>query len=436
MAEADEIRAELGTDLLSGLWERAREALEAANPPPTFRLELPDEQTQEAVGDLYGRPMWGQGTRISVSKLDARLREETRFGIGLTEVLEILHGRPVGSPEPATAEQQPRERGTASDAVHEFRQRAASVLRSALAEQGLDDAPWAEEWMRWLPQFGRIAEDELDVLASRAAGVLAALMLDPAGSPEVWASRADLAIRFGGGAHQLDNGTALSRIVLQAAAFAHGVDMPGNERDRRSLWERCGVTLDAVSATVLCWALPMSRTDSWSRALDHRTSIGLPAHLTQLDLRAAPEHPVDSGTVVAVCETPRVLEAVVHEGIEHPLICLQGPPTTVAVELLRRLTSGGAALRFHGDFDWPGVSMAGSLWSHHGATPWRMGAADYRESLDRAAADRTDLPSLIGERLDTPWDPTLAELMANTGRAIEEEMVLPTLLDDLRRGLD
>ena len=108
----------------------------------------------------------------------------------------------------------------------------------------------------------------------------------------------------------------------------------------------------------------------------------------------------------------------------------------MTVELLRRLTASGATLRFHTDFDWAGVSAAGSLRSRHDAAPWRMGAADYREALDRAAYERTDLPSLVGGAVDTPWDPALAELMANTGRAIEEEMVLPTLLDDLRNGLD
>lgn len=423
MAESDDIRAAWDTEQLRGLWEKAREALEAPAPQPTFRLELPDEATQQAVGDLYGRPMWGRGTRISVSKLDARLRERTRSGLGLEQVLEILHDRPLTRPD------------SAAEARDERRDRVTSVLQAALAEQDLAGAPWAEPWAQWLHQYGRIAEDELDALARRAAAVLAALLLDPSRTPDVWASRADLAARFGGGSHQLDAGTALSRVVLRAAAFAHGADMPGNERERRALWERCGVTLEAVSATVLCWALPVSRTDPWSRALNDRSSMGLPTHLTHLDLRSAPEHLVDPGVTVGVCENPRVLEAAVHEGIQHPLVCVAGHPTTVASELLLRLTGSGAHLHYHGDFDWPGVSLADALRRNHGAAPWRMGSADYREALDHAAAERTDLPSLIGEPVATPWDPALSELMANTGRAVEEEMVLPTLLDDLRNGL-
>lgn len=421
MAEPDEVRAMWDTDLLHGLWNKAREVLESPAPPPTFRLELPDEDTRQAVGEIYGRPMWGYGTRISVSKLDANLRENTRFGLGLAEVLEILHGRPLS-----------RSDSTADAEEHWSR----PVLRSALAAQGLAATTWAEPWAQWLRQYGRIADDELDTIARRAAAVLAALMLDPARSPDVWASRADLATRFGGGAHQLDSGTALSRVVLRAASIAHDIEPPGNERDRQALWERCGVTLEAVSATALCWALPVSRTDAWSRVLDQRTSIGLPTHFTHLDLRAAPEHLVDPGTVVAVCENPRVLEAAVHEGIQHPLVCVSGHPTTVAVELLRRLTSSGAVLRYHGDFDWTGISIARTLWTHHDAALWRMGSADYRESLDRAAAERTDLPTLVGAPVDTPWDPALSELMANTGRGIDEEMLLPVLLNDLRDGLE
>ncbi|MER7011473.1 TIGR02679 family protein [Saccharopolyspora sp. NPDC000359] len=406
-----------GVAALRGLWEKAREALEAPSPPATFRLELPDDEARRLVGEVYGRPMWGQGTRINVSKLDDAVRG-TRFGLGLAEVLEIVHGRPVVQ--------------RVSSSRDEQRERSFEVLRSALAQHGLAEAAWAGAWMQWVHQYGRIAADELPGVARRAAGVLASLAL--ARAPETWVSRGELAARVGG-AHQLDNGTALSRVVLKAAALAQGVEPPGNERERRALWERCGVTLDAVSATVLCWGLPLVGSDDWSRGVRERFAVGLPVHLTHLDLRAAPERLVAAGTAVAVCENPRVLESVVEERIEHPVVCLSGQPSTVALTLLDRLQADGASLHHHGDFDWAGVGITRSLWEHHGVRPWRMSAADYREAVDRAAADRTDLPNLVGAPGATPWDPALAELMSTAARAVEEEVVLPTLLADLRVGL-
>lgn len=415
MGVVDDVRAVWGVEALRGLWEQAREALESPKPPATFRLELPDAEAQRLVGEVYGRPMLGQGTRISVSKLDDAVRG-SRFGLGLSEVLEILHERPVVQRESSPPEEQ----------------RGIEPLRAALAEHGLADAGWAAPWMQWIHQYGRVAADEMPVIARRAAAVLSVIALDRA--PESWISRGELAAGVGD-AHQLDNGTALSRVVIKAAALAHGVESPGNERERRALWERCGVTLDAVSATVLTWALPLVGADDWSRGVRQRSAIGLPTHLTHLDLRTAPARLVEPGTAIAVCENPRVLESAAEERIEHPVVCVSGHPTTVALTLLDRLTADGATLHHHGDFDWAGIGITRSLREHHRARPWRMSAGDYREALDRAASDRTDLPNLVGAPVETPWDPALAELMATAARAVEEEVVLPDLLADLRAGL-
>ncbi|GAA2777315.1 TIGR02679 family protein [Saccharopolyspora taberi] len=416
MADVDDLRAVWDIEPLRGLWEKARETLESPRQDATFRLELPDAETRDAVGSLVGRKMMGHGTRIKLTTLDERVRA-TRFRLSLEEVLEILHGRPVIRRTSESAERNAR------------RERLTETVRAALAEQSVSGG-WTDAWIRWIHQYGRIADEDLPGIARRAASVLARLALEA--EPEVWHSRADLAARVGG-AHQLDNGMPLSRVVLRAAALARGVAAPGNERERRELWERCGVVLDGVSATALTWALPLVGDDPWSRSVRQRTELGLPAHLMHLDLAAAPERLVEPGTTIAVCENPRILEATAQEEIRHPLVCVSGNPTTVTLALLGRLASNGARLRYHGDFDWPGLRIAGAAMKH--AEPWRMSAADYRQALDEAARDRIDLPSLVGEPVPTPWDPALAELMANTGRAVEEEAVLPTLLADLRAGL-
>lgn len=423
MNDAENIRAVWGISQLEGLWDKARQALEAPDKPATFRLELPDQQTRDKVGEVYGRPMWGQGTRINVSKLDRALRD-TRFGLGLADVLEILHERPVVT------------RDSASAARTERRDRVTEVFTAALRDHGLADAPWAGAWVGWVQQFGRVAEQDLDAVAQRSAAVLARMTLTPDTEPRAWRSRADLAAELAGGAHELDNGTTLSRVVLRAAAIAHRTDSPANEAQRRKLWERCGVTLDAVSSTVLSWALPIHGDSALAWTTRARTESGLPTHLTQLDLRAAPERLVDAGTVIAVCENPRVLEAAATEGVAHPLVCTSGQLATIAVQLLDRLRADGAELRYHGDFDWAGVSIFRPLYEQDMALPWRMSAADYREAVNRASAQRVDLPVLTGEPGATPWDPELAELMSTAGRGVEEETVLDDLLADLRRGLE
>lgn len=54
-----------------------------------------------------------------------------------------------------------------------------------------------------------------------------------------------------------------------------------------------------------------------------------------------------------------------------------------------------------------------------------MSAADY------LAAVRPDLRALAGRSAPSPWDPALAEAMAETGVGVEEEVVADQLVTDL-----
>lgn len=69
--------------------------------------------------------------------------------------------------------------------------------------------------------------------------------------------------------------------------------------------------------------------------------------------------------------------------------------------------------------------MCAATAARHGARPWRMSAADY------LAAARPDLRALAGRPAPSPWDPALAEAMAEAGVAVEEEVVADQLVADL-----
>jgi uncharacterized protein (TIGR02679 family) len=84
-------------------------------------------------------------------------------------------------------------------------------------------------------------------------------------------------------------------------------------------------------------------------------------------------------------------------------------------------------LRYHGDFDWPGIAIASSVIRRHGARPWRMSAADYAGSV---RADAEHVP-LAGPPQPTPWDPQLGDVMLATGRVLYEESVAGVLIADL-----
>ena len=66
----------------------------------------------------------------------------------------------------------------------------------------------------------------------------------------------------------------------------------------------------------------------------------------------------------------------------------------------RRGHSQRRPLRYHGDFDWPGIAIANSVIRRHDATPWRLSAADYqaavREDADSREAQRPAPANPVG----------------------------------------
>ncbi len=100
-------------------------------------------------------------------------------------------------------------------------------------------------------------------------------------------------------------------------------------------------------------------------------------------------------------------------------------PGAAQQALLRQVTALGAELRYHGDFDWPGLAIGNFVMRSFAAAPWRFGAADYS-----AAASGLER-ELSGRRVEASWDPALAGAMAQRGAAVHEEAVVETLLADL-----
>ena len=100
-----------------------------------------------------------------------------------------------------------------------------------------------------------------------------------------------------------------------------------------------------------------------------------------------------------------------------------GRPSLVTLEVLSRLSTAGARLLYHGDFDWAGVAIANDLVHRLGVLPWRMSADDYLALPAR-------LP-LHGTRVEAAWDGELSAAMAHRGLAVHEEAALPQLLHAL-----
>ena len=156
-----------------------------------------------------------------------------------------------------------------------------------------------------------------------------------------------------------------------------------------------------------------------------RAELGLATHLTLRELRAVEGPWAARGTVVHACENPQVVQAAADRRAYGPLLCLQGNPSAAGMLLVQKLLGDGAHVRYHGDFDWPGLAIAGRVVTR-GAAPWRLTAADYLAALPAG----TGVP-LTGGEVATPWDPLLQTALSEHGRAVHEEGVLDVLLADL-----
>ncbi|MFE5616469.1 DUF2399 domain-containing protein [Streptomyces sp. NPDC056524] len=108
------------------------------------------------------------------------------------------------------------------------------------------------------------------------------------------------------------------------------------------------------------------------------------------------------------CHSSRPLQPSGHRPecpSADPLVSL--PAFAARRCLLRHLYERGAALLYHGDFDWGGLRIPSALLRRVPWRPWRYTAADYRV----AALARPDCPPLAGQRAEGLWDPDLQQAL-------------------------
>lgn len=382
----------LADPALARMWEELHGRLERHGPSWRGRVTLTglDSAPQRAVSALLGKTVLRSSVTIDLIDLDDRLANAG----GLLAAVQAATGRPV------LDRSSERERAT-------IRREAPVAAARAL----LPDAPWGPDWLAEL----RRLSPQVDV-AESAARVLVALHADRP------LSRVDLAAEVLGDAHGLDDDAPATSLVLRGLAHRFETEFPSAAEGRRELWRLAGVSGDEISSTCLVLRLPLL-----SGKLAHRVSDGDPVHITRRDLtRYALEVP--SAARVLVVENPRVLEAVAEAELDVAVVCVNGNPHLVTLELLRALARCEAVLDYHGDFDWAGLGITNRLIGLVGVRPWAMSAADY-------LAAPGGVP-LRGPDAEASWDPQLTPAMRARGKAVHEEAVLPDLLDRLRHPQD
>jgi uncharacterized protein (TIGR02679 family) len=396
------------------LLEAARRSLERTGGDLGGSVSLghPADAERKAIIGITGQYRDAGTGRIAVrlADLDRAVREAT--GRGLADFL-AERGGPL------------RDR----PAEH----RALAGLRdAALAEAAASPLHAACGWYRgWLAEIARdgsltkLARSGDQARVRQAVRVLEYLSGRP-GRPILLPA---LAAEVTGDTKALNHGTVLSTLVLRALATKTGADRPGTSGARRDLWEANDVVVDDLASRVLVLNIP-AEGPGLAEWLAGAARLGVPFYVTLHQLMTLPLR--IRGTAAHVCENPAVLRRAAAElgAGSAPLLCTEGQPSAAFHQLAGEITGGGGELRYHGDFDWPGLAIAGSVIRRHGALPWRMAAADYLTGL-RADVEHV---KLTGPPQPAPWDPELAQVMAATGRVLFEETVADALVQDLSRA--
>jgi uncharacterized protein (TIGR02679 family) len=395
------------------LLERARESLERTGGDLSGSVSLshPDDAERKAIIGITGQYRDTRTNRVAVrlADLDQAVRETT--GRGLAELLAQLGG---------PLHDRPAERNALAAARD-------AALRAAQASSLHSSCAWYRDWLGEIGRDGsltKLIKAGEQARLGQAVRVLEYL----AGRRDVPVLLPALAAEVTGDTKALNHGTLTSTLVLRALAVKAGTGRPGTAGERRDLWETSGVVLDDLASRVLVLNLPAEGA-GLAEWLTGAARLGVPFYVTLHQLMTLPL--TIRGAVVHVCENPAVLRHAAAElgAGSAPLLCTEGRPSAAFHQLAGVVVGGGGELRYHGDFDWPGLAIASAVMRRHGARPWRMNAGDYLAGV-RAHAEHV---LLSGTPQPAPWDPELSTAMVATGRILFEESVADDLIGDLSR---
>ncbi len=405
-AEVERLQRLLGGPGLIGLRRRLRARYERGDSRDELTLTNLSAAERRALEGLLGKPSRAATTmRVRRTELDAAI-SQAGLAADLRGALIALDG-PIHDLNAARAAHEQAWRDLLGR-IDEPRIRAlvSDVVGGALLK--------------------RLSAGDVERAATLLAQAKAVLKRLPArGIP-----LARLAAEVLGDSHALDAGKPAATLVLRTCAADTQLD--ADERVREQ-WMRLGVTVNELARPAL--ALNLCAHDDSSAATLARAaaSQGEPVHLSLRALLRQPPAWDVAGRDVFVCENPAVV-AIAADALgatSAPLVCTEGMPAAAQRTLLAQLAGRGGQLRYHGDFDWPGLAVGNFVMRTFGAAPWRFGLEDY---LAAACPDRGGLLTAAG-RVEAAWDARLSAAMAERLIVVHEEAVADVLLRDLQIDL-
>ena len=396
---------------LTRLVDRLQARFERGSDSPTLTLPNPDLAERKAIASLFGRSIGsGRSIRINIADLEEIIRR-AKLAPDLHSAVERLRGplKNLAS-EKATAQQ--TWQAVFKTVETEARQLDIQTWLDKLRQDGL------------LKRLAKGDANNATMLLQQAVSVICQL-------PGQGQTLSTLAANTLGDAHALDIGRPVATLVKRAIQQIEQSDdrNKDKEENERELWASAGILVGgAITSTVLVLNLPVAGNSFTDDIIHQARQYGHPLWLTLRQLvRDSAQWQVASQTIY-ICENPAVVAAAADQlGTAcAPLVCTYGQPRAALNHLLNQLHKAGARLVYHGDFDWPGITIANGIMRRFSAKPWHFDEAAYRH------AATTGKMKLTGKLVNAEWDPGLNLAMKEKKIAIPEERVLDLLLKSLQ----
>jgi len=399
----------LGTEDLRWLVERVRRRLEHGHPlDGSVTLAGATADQRAAVHRLLGRPPRpGVALTVPLPAVDLVLRRSGACPDGLPAAVVALTGEIAHQPSAAASERE--------------WQQAVAPLAAVVASR-----PELGAW--WDRLIGTGLLRRLARTPETAAGLATELAAVVGRLPADGMPFGRFAAEATGDPHGLDDDRPLATLALGAAQALAGIADGTGAAWRREVWAAVGVPRDDLSSRVLTLGLPGDAATATGRALGSWREAGQPVVLTLRQIVRDPPRLDVHRRIVHVCENPVVVSVAADRlgaGCAA-LVCTTGQPGTATIQLLRLAVQAGAAIRYHGDFDWGGVRIGNVVADRVPAQPWRFDSVAYRR-LVQAGLGR----DLAGDPVAARWDSRLTEEMTRSRVRLDEELVLDDLLADL-----
>jgi uncharacterized protein (TIGR02679 family) len=250
--------------------------------------------------------------------------------------------------------------------------------------------------------------DSASVICIQTEGILG--RLPAAGIP-----RSQIAAELLGDAHGLDSARAVATLTLAALRSRSSTDT-GDDRDT---WAAVGILVNELARPAMFMNVPCSGLT---------VSLGEPQYASLRLLARRPPNWAVAGRNILVCENPNLV-AILADRLGTacpPVVCVDGHLGAAQRTILKQLKASGADLRYHGDYDWPGIVIANNVIARYGAIPWHFSAADYAAAAE--SAPELAAP-LSGRSVIASWDADLTATMTKAGIKIEEEAIAERIIN-------